>query len=155
MFQRLLKLKLSHSPTLIYIGFSKLWLTTNISSLAMLSCNGFGLALLNYKPHPFQLVLSVLITAPGVLGILSPSYHLYRLLIECKESRTEEVLSAGHTLYENLSPEKRAVAYSNLYSVLFVERNIGNLQVAFSFSIALVSFAIGLAQFFGIAVILR
>jgi hypothetical protein len=155
MFHNLLSLNVNMSPILIYSGFAKLWLTTNISSIAMLSCNWFLLLLLDFKPHPLQMALSILITMPGVLAILWPTYNLYRLLVSNKEGRTDALLRAAEPLFGKLAPEKQLLEYSNLYHTIFVERNVGNMQASVSFTVALISFGLGLMQIMGLDIYLK
>jgi hypothetical protein len=155
MFQRLLQLRLVTSPVLIYQGFAKLWASTNVASVGLISLNIFTLILIEFKPHPMQVLVMGIVTLPGVVGLLWPTLGLYRVLMHKKVQRTAELLTAADSAFKSVKGARRVVAYSNVYCNLFVEKNVGNMQAAISFVIASVSLVIGCFQIFGWDAVLR
>ncbi len=155
MFQKLLDVKLVGSPILIYQGFAKLWAVTNTASIGLLSLNLFALVLLNFRPHPMQIAVLGLLTLPGALGVLWPTFRLYKILIATKTRRVAELLGAADNAFVNVTGARRLLAYSNVYGILFLEKNVGNMQAAISFIIASVSFLAAMLQIFGLDIAIR
>jgi hypothetical protein len=148
MFEKLLRLKLTDSPILLYHGFSKMWLTTNVSSLALLSSNLFLWWFLNFQATKLQIFIGFAITVSGVISLLWPTYTLYRHLMIAKENRTWQLLLEIKKQYDE---EKSALLeYASLYSDIYVERGVGNIQALISVSIGLLSLLIALVQVYGI-----
>ena len=150
MFQKLLSLRMTSSPILIYHGFSKLWLITNIASLTLLSGNLILFYLVDFKPDRVQLILAFLITFPGTLGLLYPTSRLYLILWAKKDGRVREILSAADRHFRAKSPIERILGYSGVYSDIAAEKGVGGMQAVVSFLIGIVSFFVALGQLVGL-----
>jgi hypothetical protein len=150
MFHQLMKLPLVNSPILIYQGFAKLWLTTNLSSASLLAFNILILILVDFHPHPLQMIMSFMITAPGVVGILWPTFGLYKILYQKKDDRTRELIQAAHHALRRLGAPQRTLGYSSVYSAISMERSVGTIQAAISSAIALTSLIIAILQLIGL-----
>ena len=149
MFQKLLHLKLAASPVLVYQGFAKLWSSSNAASLGLISLNIFVLALVDFRPHPVQLLVMGIVTLPGVVGLLWPTLSLYRVLGHKKTRRVGELLDAAHNVFRAMNGAQRVLAYSSVYSSLYTEKSVGNMQAVLSFILASVSLVIACLQVFG------
>jgi hypothetical protein len=96
-----------------------------------------------------------IVTLPGVLGLLWPTLSLYRVLAHKKIRRVDELLDAAHSVFRAMKGAQRVLAYSSVYSNLYTEKSVGNMQAALSFIIASVSLVIACLQVFGWDELLR
>jgi hypothetical protein len=111
--------------------------------------------LIDFKPHPVQLLVMGIVTLPGVLGLLWPTLELYRVLTRKKSLRTAELLKAADHAFKAMRGAQQSLAYSSVYCNVYAEKSVGNIQAVLSFALATVSLVIGCLQIFGWDGILR